>query len=285
MFENIQVKQPTVTIPVGQETDGAGNHACYHIHWNCQQVCLGRLVAYVLSDHVLKHSSRRRSTHLAVRERQFVRLSICIWELEREQDTSEMILGRNNAKAYNGISLPEYTITMRSDSVTQTTSITEIEERTVEIRLPIRQTCHDILPFETFAGGTKLVVLLKSPDDDRTLCFGQKRGVVREIDNDPIRQEARNDRYETLDDEYPRPGCFSTDAIQVGDGSLQRTPRRGECLRRTKEIGMLTASRPPNAPDIVAAEKNTAILIPNSLRLYQLSSPNHTISQYSSRAG
>ena len=35
---------------------------------------------------------------------------------------------------------------------------------------------------------------------------------------------------------------------------------------------MLTASRPPNAPATVAAEKNIACLIPNSLRLYQLSS-------------
>ena len=40
---------------------------------------------------------------------------------------------------------------------------------------------------------------------------------------------------------------------------------------------MLTASRPPNAPDTVAAEKNIANLIPNSLRLYQLSSPNRTV--------
>lgn len=44
---------------------------------------------------------------------------------------------------------------------------------------------------------------------------------------------------------------------------------------RQKQTGARTASRPPNAPDTVAAEKKSAARIPNSERLYQLRCKEH----------
>ena len=66
--------------------------------------------------------------------------------------------------------------------------------------------------------------------------------------------------------EDPRPSCFSAHTFHMRNSRLQKSWVFQQILTSDRH----TASKPPNAPDTVAAEKNIAIRRPNSERLYQL---------------
>lgn len=146
-----------------------------------------------------------------------------------------MILGKNNAKAYNGMSLPEYTTTRPQSFSPQHNK--QRTGRTVQVRLPIHQTRRNVFPSETLASGTKLIIPLKSSNDDRALRLGQKRRIVRKVDDDPKGENARDDRHEALEDEYPGPGWFATDTVHLGDRSLAASITSGVNDEREKERG------------------------------------------------
>ena len=112
-----------------------------------------------------------------------------------------------------------------------------------------------------------LVIALQSTDDNSSLDLGEELGIVREVLNDPEGQEPSYDRDETFQDEDPRPTVFTANAVHIRDAGLLNT---NSVEIRGKSRTSHTASRPPNAPDTVAAEKNTAARMPNSERLYQL---------------
>ena len=65
----------------------------------------------------------------------------------------------------------------------------------------------------------------------------------------------------------PLPSRLPSNTTHVRNSSLEKVSGHGQ---HWNELGILTARRPPNAPDTVAAEKKSAARSPNSERLYQL---------------
>lgn len=64
-IKNIQVKEPTVTVTIGQEADGAGEYTRHHVHRDRQQVCRGRRVTtYVPSEQAFFFLYKGRLTEL-----------------------------------------------------------------------------------------------------------------------------------------------------------------------------------------------------------------------------
>ena len=112
-----------------------------------------------------------------------------------------------------------------------------------------------------------LVVALQPANDNSSLGVGQEFGTVREVLDDPKGQEACHDRRETFQYKDPCPARFPANPVHLRDCGLSG----GQVNTYSRERTILpTASKPPNAPDIEAAEKKSAARIPNSERLYQL---------------
>jgi hypothetical protein len=152
--------------------------------------------------------------------------------------------------------------------------VTEVE-LTSEPRFPVFEAAYDVLYLEFLAAGRKLVVALQPSNNHGALGLRQKARGVRKVLYDKERDSASHNRRQALEDEYPRPPRLPSYPIHIRDGRLVHT-REVICHESLvpREIGLRTASRPPNAPDTEAAEKNMATRSPYSERLYQLHKEN-----------
>ena len=113
-----------------------------------------------------------------------------------------IIVGRNNANAYNGPSLPIYRLTAEPRASPHRASKNPKQSTlTAQPRLPVQQTLEDILPPEVLPRGAELLVGLQAPDDDRALRLGEELGRVWEVLDDPEGDEPGDDGGEALDDE------------------------------------------------------------------------------------
>lgn len=151
---------------------------------------------------------------------------------------------------------------------------------------PVQQTRNDVLHLEILSSSTWLVIILQPANDECPFFLRQEfRGIWKVLD-DVERQCSRNDRNEPFDNYHVfwvsmKPARFTDDYVLKihAQAGFPPTPSMFEIAAFWKsqvlhmEYGSswsLTASKPPNAPETVAAEKKSAARSPNSERLYQL---------------
>jgi hypothetical protein len=83
--------------------------------------------------------------------------------------------------------------------------------------LPVQERLPDHTQLQALSRGRELVVRLQTADNDGALLSGQELGGVREVLDDPERQDAGDDGGEPFEDEDPRPGGLAANSVHIGD--------------------------------------------------------------------